>query len=277
MAKDIAAAAQDTVTDVTNQVSTWVQQLKELAINNGLNCVYAIVILIFGIWFAGIFGRSITKFMTNRKIDPTISKFVGNIIKYGIIAFVAIAALGRIGIATASFVAVLGAAGLAIGLALQGSLSNFASGVMLICFRPIKVGEYVTGGGAEGTVVDNKVIVVPNSSILNGNIVNFSRMPERRVDMSFSVSYGADFREVKKLLTKIADSNDKIIHDDKHAYGIVVTDLAAPVMKIAVRVWVKNADYFDVLGKFTEDAKLAFDANKIAPAAVPSLNVLNSK
>ncbi|MEE3386392.1 MAG: mechanosensitive ion channel domain-containing protein, partial [Prevotella sp.] len=197
--------------------------------------------------------------------------------------------LGRIGIATASFVAVLGAAGLAIGLALQGSLSNFASGVMLICFRPVKVGEYITGGGAEGTVqeisifsttiltVDNKVIVVPNSAILNGNIVNFSRMPERRVDMSFSVSYGADFREVKKLLTKIADSNDKIIHDDKHAYGIVVTDLAAPVMKIAVRVWVKNADYFDVLGKFTEDAKLAFDANKVAPAAVPSLNVLNSK
>ncbi len=283
MAKDIAAAAQDTVTDVTNQSSTWVQQLKELAINNGLNCVYAIVILIFGIWFAGIFGRGITKFMTNRKIDPTISKFVGNIIKYGIIAFVVIAALGRIGIATASFVAVLGAAGLAIGLALQGSLSNIASGVMLICFRPIKVGEYVTGGGAEGTVqeisifVDNKVIVVPNSSILNGNIVNFSRMPERRVDMSFSVSYGADFREVKKLLTKIADSNDKIIHDDKHAYGIVVTDLAAPVMKIAVRVWTKNADYFDVLGKFTEDVKLAFDANKIAPAAVPSLNVVNNK
>ena len=221
--------------------------------------------------------------------DHNISKtvtFVGSIIKYGIIAFVVIAALGRIGIATASFVAVLGAAGLAIGLALQGSLSNIASGVMLICFRPVKVGEYITGGGAEGTVqeisifsttiltVDNKVIVVPNSSILNGNIVNFSRMPERRVDMSFSVSYGADFREVKKLLTKIADSNDKIIHDDKHAYGIVVTDLAAPVMKIAVRVWVKNADYFDVLGKFTEDAKLAFDANKIAPAAVPSLNVI---
>ena len=289
MAKDITTAAQNTVPDVTNQVSTWVQQLKELAINNGLNCVHAIVILVVGIWFAGIFGRGLTKFMTNRKIDPTISKFVGNIIKYGIIAFVVIAALGRIGIATASFVAVLGAAGLAIGLALQGSLSNFASGVMLICFRPVKVGEYITGGGAEGTVqeisifsttiltVDNKVIVVPNSAILNGNIVNFSRMPERRVDMSFSVSYGADFREVKKLLTKIADSNDKIIHDDKHAYGIVVTDLAAPVMKIAVRVWVKNADYFDVLGKFTEDAKLAFDANKVAPAAVPSLNVLNSK
>ena len=264
--------AKDITTDVTPQVSTWVQQLKELAINNGLNCVYAIVILVVGIWFAGIFGRGLTKFMTNRKIDPTISKFVGNIIKYGIIAFVVIAALGRIGIATASFVAVLGAAGLAIGLALQGSLSNFASGVMLICFRPVKVGEYITGGGAEGTVqeisifsttiltVDNKVIVVPNSAILNGNIVNFSRMPERRVDMSFSVSYGADFREVKKLL-----------------YGIVVTDLAAPVMKIAVRVWVKNADYFDVLGKFTEDAKLAFDANKVAPAAVPSLNVLNSK
>ena len=238
--------AKDITTDVTPQVSTWVQQLKELAINNGLNCVYAIVILVVGIWFAGIFGRGLTKFMTN------------------------------IGIATASFVAVLGAAGLAIGLALQGSLSNFASGVMLICFRPVKVGEYITGGGAEGTVqeisifsttiltVDNKVIVVPNSAILNGNIVNFSRMPERRVDMSFSVSYGADFREVKKLLTKIADSNDKIIHDDK-------------VMKIAVRVWVKNADYFDVLGKFTEDAKLAFDANKVAPAAVPSLNVLNSK
>ena len=246
MAKDIAAAAQDTVTDVTNQVSTWVPQLKELAINNGLNCVYAIVILIFGIWFAGIFGRGITKFMTNRKIDPTISKFVGNIIKYGIIAFVAIAALGRIGIATASFVAVLGAAGLAIGLALQGSLSNFASGVMLICFRPIKVGEYVTGGGAEGTVQE---ISIFSTTILT-------------------------VEEVKKLLTKIADSNDKIIHDDKHAYGIVVTDLAAPVMKIAVRVWVKNADYFDVLGKFTEDAKLAFDANKIAPAAVPSLNVI---
>ena len=219
--------AKDITTDVTPQVSTWVQQLKELAINNGLNCVYAIVILVVGIWFAGIFGRGLTKFMTNRNIDPTISKFVGSIIKYGIIAFVVIAALGRIGIATASFVAVLGAAGLAIGLALQGSLSNFASGVMLICFRPVKVGEYITGGGAEGTVqeisifsttiltVDNKVIVVPNSAILNGNIVNFSRMPERRVDMSFSVSYGADFREVKKLLTKIADSNDKIIHDDK--------------------------------------------------------------
>ena len=119
--------AKDITTDVTPQVSTWVQQLKELAINNGLNCVYAIVILVVGIWFAGIFGRGLTKFMTNRKIDPTISKFVGNIIKYGIIAFVVIAALGRIGIATASFVAVLGAAGLAIGLALQGSLSNFST------------------------------------------------------------------------------------------------------------------------------------------------------
>lgn len=122
MAKDITTAAQNTVPDVTNQVSTWVQQLKELAINNGLNCVYAIVILVVGIWFAGIFGRGLTKFMTNRKIDPTISKFVGNIIKYGIIAFVVIAALSRIGIATASFVAVLGAAG-----SLSASLSRARS------------------------------------------------------------------------------------------------------------------------------------------------------
>lgn len=178
----------------------------------GIKIVGAILILILGLWFARVISKLFSKTLTKRNVDPTLVKFFSSLIRIALIAFVIIAAIDQVGVQTTSFVVVLGAAGLAIGFALQGSLSNLASGVMLIIFRPIKVGDYIEGGGHAGTVEeigifvtvlktpDNKVIYVPNSSMTSGNIVNYSVKDTRRVDMVFGIGYGDDMIRLKTLL-----------------------------------------------------------------------------
>lgn len=178
----------------------------------GIKIVGAILILILGLWFARVISKLFSKTLTKRNVDPTLVKFFSSLIRIALIAFVVIAAIDQVGVQTTSFVVVLGAAGLAIGFALQGSLSNLASGVMLIIFRPIKVGDYIEGGGHAGTVEeigifvtvlktpDNKVIYVPNSSMTSGNIVNYSVKDTRRVDMVFGIGYGDDMIRLKTLL-----------------------------------------------------------------------------
>ena len=190
------------------------------------NLLYAMLILVIGWLVAKVFGGITNKVLSKAKVEVTIARFAGQLVKYAILAFVITAALGRLGIETASFIAIIGAASFAVGMALQGSLSNFAAGVLLLIFRPIKAGEYVNVAGQEGVVqeitifttallsVDNKMIVIPNSAVGSGTIINFSREEKRRVDFNFSIAYGSDIETAKKALRQMFEADDRVIKED---------------------------------------------------------------
>lgn len=256
-------------TEILDNATSWVVHNQTLIIGYAVNLAAAILTLFIG-WFASsLISGGLNKVMRARHLDVTIADFVSNLIKYAMLAFVVIAALGRIGVQTASFVAVIGAAGLAVGLALQGSLSNLAAGVLIIVFRPLKAGEYVEVAGVGGTVqtvqifttilttADNKMVVVPNGSILNGTITNYSRMDIRRVDMTFGISYDSDLRLAKEILQKLVKEEARVLTDKD--VTIAVAALADSSVNIVVRPWVKTADYWGVFYDFQERVKLAFD------------------
>jgi small conductance mechanosensitive channel len=211
----------------------------------------------------------IIKVMQSRRMDEVLVRFLSSILHWVLLLFVIIAALSQLGIDTTSMVALLGAAGLAIGLSLQGSLSNLAAGVLLITFRPFTKGDFVEAGNAMGvfesisnftttmTTPDNKEVIVPNSAILGNNITNFSARPTRRVDMVFGVSYGDDLRQAKQLLQDIIAADERVLADPPPI--IVVGELADSSVNILVRPWVKSADYWGVFWGTTEAVKLKFD------------------
>lgn len=191
-----------------------------------------------------------------------------------LLTFIIIAALATLGVQTTSFIAVIGAAGLAIGFALQGSLSNFAAGVMIIIFRPFKVGDYVEVGGASGTVEaihifstivntpDNKKIIIPNSRVSGDTITNYSANDIRRVDLVVGVSYGDDIRKAKQILEKILSEEQRILKDPPFTIGVM--ELADSSVNFAVRPWVKTSDYWAVYFDLTERVKTTFDENGIS-------------
>lgn len=221
-----------------------------------VNFVIAILILIVGRVVAGCIRSVVRKVMGVRKVDPTITGFVAGLVYAVVMVGVVLAALQRVGIQTTSFVAIIGAAGLAIGLALQGSLANFAAGFMLILFKPIRVGDFVEAGGTAGVVEeigifttvmrtgDNRVIIVPNNSITSGNIINFSARETRRVDLVIGVSYNDDLRGVQKLLLDILTEDARILKDPAPTVGVV--ELADSSVNFCVRPWVNSADYWPV-------------------------------
>ncbi|QFI56424.1 mechanosensitive ion channel domain-containing protein [Aeromonas simiae] len=259
--------------EILNQAQTWLVQNQGLIIEYCVNIAAALLTLLLGYIAANLISSAVVKVMKGRKLDITITEFVGNILKYAILVFVVIAALGRVGVQTASFVAIIGAAGLAIGLALQGSLSNFAAGFLLIIFRPIKAGEFIEVAGTSGVVQsvqlftttltsgDNKMVVVPNSSILNGTIINFSRMETRRIDMTFGIGYDSDLRKAKQILERLVNEEPRILKNPTAT--IAVAALADSSVDIVVRPWVKTGDYWGVWFDFHEKVKLAFDAEGI--------------
>jgi small conductance mechanosensitive channel len=201
--------------------------------------------------------------------DPIIVGFVGSITYIALLAFVVVAALGQLGIQTTSFIAILGAAGLAVGLALQGSLANFAAGFLMIIFRPFKVGDFIEGAGVAGVVKeiqiftttlktgDNKTIIIPNSKISGDNITNYSAEENRRVDMTVGVAYDADLSKVRDVLQDIISKDDRILSDP--ATQIAVAELADSSVNFVVRVWTKTADYWGVKFDMTETIKNRFD------------------
>ncbi len=240
----------------------------------GLKVVGAVVILIVGRIAAGILRSLLGRMLLKRGVDQTLVSFVTSVSYVAIMAFVIIAAIGKLGIQTASFVAVVGAAGLAIGLALQGALANFAAGVLLIMFRPIKVNDFIEGGGATGVVVeigifatelkspDNKKIVVPNAKMTGDNIVNYSARGERRVDLVAGVSYSDDLDTVRKTLEEILSEDSRILKEPAPTIGVL--ELADSSVNFAVRPWVKTADYWDVFFETQEKIKKRFDAKGIS-------------
>ncbi|MCC8365571.1 MULTISPECIES: small-conductance mechanosensitive channel MscS [Xenorhabdus] len=256
-----------------DKATHWLVNNQEILIQYAMNIVFAILILIVGLSIAKLACKAVKRVMSLRGVDTTISDFLSAIIRYAIIAFTIIAVLGRLGIQTASVIAVIGAAGLAVGLALQGSLSNFAAGVLLVIFRPLRVGEYVIIGSVEGTVVqvqifsttlrtaDDRIIVIPNGKIITNNIINTSREPNRRTQIMVGVAYDADIDEVKKVLGDVIQADNRIQHDK--GVTIRLHEMAPSSLNFIVRVWTTNGDAWSVYWDLMENFKRALDKHKI--------------
>ncbi len=239
----------------------------------GIKVITAIIIFIIGRWVAAKLISFLKSMMRRKDVDETLVGFGGNILYALALAFVAIAALSHLGIETTSLAAVIAAAGLAIGLALQSSLSNFASGVMIILFRPFKIGDFIEAGGTSGAVEDisiftttmktgdNKQVIVPNNSITGGTITNYSAKKTRRVDLVIGVSYDDDLQKVKKVLSDILAEEDRILPEPDPV--IAVSELADSSVNLVVRPWVNSSDYWGVYFHLTETIKTTFDKEGI--------------
>ena len=268
------------VLDVTEVIPTSVDQVSQLWTQVqdvvavwGLKVIAALAIFIIGRWIAMMVRRGVRSMMEKSGADPIIIGFVASIAYIGLLAFVVIAALGQLGIQTTSFIAILGAAGLAVGLALQGSLANFAAGFLMIIFRPFKVGDFIEGAGVAGVVEaiqiftttlktgDNKTIIIPNAKLAGDNITNYSAKETRRVDMTVGVAYDADLSKVKNVLIDIIGKESRI-HSDP-APQVAVAELADSSVNFVVRVWTNTADYWGVKFDITETIKNRFDEEGI--------------
>jgi len=239
-----------------------------------LKIVAAVILFIVGRWVAKLIKNIVKTSMTKAKVDQSLIGFVGNITYVALMLIVIIAALNQLGVQTTSFIAIIGAAGLAVGLALQKSLANFAAGVLMILFHPFKVGDYIEGGGMAGTVEemsifttvlkspDNKVIIVPNAKIMGDNIINYSAEDTRRLDLVFGVSYNDDLKKVKKVLNDILENDTRILKDP--APKVAVLELADSSVNFAVRPWVPTGEYWNVFFDLKETIKERFDAENIS-------------
>lgn len=243
---------------------------KDYLIGIGMNVALALVTLIIGRWVARALCSTLRKTLMNRDVDPTLVGFLSSIAYVSLLVMVVIAAIGKLGVETTSFMAILGAAGLAIGFALQGSLANLAAGVMIIIFKPFKAGDFVEIAGTSGMILsvqifattlktgDNKRIIVPNGAAMSGTITNYSAHDTRRVDMVFGCGYDDDIRAAKALLEKIIKADERVLSDP--APVVAVSELADSSVNFVVRPWVKSGDYWAVMWDTLETVKLEFDA-----------------
>lgn len=256
------------------QLNEWLQLAIEFSATYGIKIILAIVLFFIGKRIASWLSKMTKNALTKGRMDPTLVSFVGNIVNALLLAAVVIAVLDVVGIQTTSLVAVIGAAGLAIGLALQGSLANFASGVMLIIFRPFRQGDFITAGGESGIVEevtlfttsmrtpDNKAIIIPNAAITSGSITNFSAKPTRRVDLVYGVSYSDDLKKVKEVIWDVLNADERILKDPAPTVGLL--ELADSSVNFAVRPWVNASDYWAVYFDLNETIKLRFDQEGIS-------------
>ncbi len=249
------------------------QTSQDLITTFGWRIVAAIAIFFIGKWLAKIVTGLARRAMDKAKLDVMLAKFIGNLTYFALLTFVVLAAINQLGVQTTSFIAVIGAAGLAIGLALQGSLANFAAGVLLILFKPYRVGDYIEGAGIAGTVEevqifttilrtpDNKKIIIPNGALMGDTITNYSAKPERRVDLLVGVGYDVDLDKARRVLTELLAKDDRILKEPAPVIGVM--ELAESSVNFVVRPWVKNADYWPVYFDLNERIKKRFDAEKI--------------
>ncbi|HIF9342813.1 TPA: small-conductance mechanosensitive channel MscS [Photobacterium damselae] len=278
MSENVAEKVVDNITDnsLTNGVmhaSNWIVDNQDLLIQYAVNLVSALLILFIGNIAVKMIAGGVAKMLRKKDMDNAVVEFIHGLIRYTLFVIVLIAALSRIGVQTASVVAVIGAAGLAVGLALQGSLSNFAAGVLIVAFRPFKSGDFVEVAGVSGSVEsiqifstelctpDNKTVVVPNSSIVGNPIVNYSRNATRRVDLTIGVSYKADLQKTKEVLTRVVKADERVLQDPEPTIGVVA--LADSSVNFVVRPWVKTADYWAVYFDLTQAIKEELDKEGI--------------
>ena len=249
-------------------------QIQGLLTVYGLKVIAALAIFIIGRIIAKAIKAGVSKAMNKGGSDPILVSFTTNMLYAALLAFVIIASLGQLGIQTTSFIAILGAAGLAIGLALQGSLANFAAGVLMIIFRPFKKGDFIEGAGAAGVIEevhifntvmrtgDNKTIIIPNGGLMGGNIINYSTKPTRRLDLVIGIGYDDDIKKAKLVLEELMQNEARILKDPAPTIGLL--ELADSSVNFAVRPWVNSADYWGVHFDLLESIKLRFDQEGIS-------------
>ena len=232
--------------------------------------ISAFLILFIGLYAIRIINRIIRKIMVKRELDPTLTKFLADILLWALRVLLFVTFISKLGIETSSFVAILGAMGLAVGLSLQGSLSNFAGGMLIILFKPFKVGDTIEAQGVLATVqeiqifvtklitANNQTVFVPNGSLSNGTITNYSMQGTRRADLTIAISYDTDIKKVKDLITAVLDNNPKVLTSP--IAEVAVKNLTDNAIQLSVRPWAKNEDLGTVISETLENCKLAFDA-----------------
>lgn len=261
------------IVDSLSHAEKWLTNNSDLLVQYGVNIISALLILFIGNIVVKAVAGSVAKVLHKKNMDKAVVEFIHGIVRYTLFIIVLIAALSRVGVQTASVVAVIGAAGLAIGLALQGSLSNFAAGVLIVGFRPFKSGDYVEIGGVAGSVdsiqifqtilttPDNKMVVVPNASVIGSPITNYSRHATRRIDHVIGVSYGSDLKKVKEVIRKTLEADERVLKEPGITVGVVA--LADSSVNFVARPWVRTEQYWDVYFDTLQAIKEALDAEGI--------------
>lgn len=252
-----------------NQLTDYANTFITVLIDYSPKIISAFVILFVGLYAIRLINRFIRKLMIKRDLDPTLTKFLADILLWVLRVLLFVTFISKLGIETSSFVAILGAMGLAVGLSLQGSLSNFAGGMLIILFKPFKVNDTIEAQGVIGTVneiqifvtklitANNQTIFVPNGSLSNGNIINYSLQKIRRADLTIAISYDTDIKKVKEIITAILKNNPKVLQTP--AAEVSVKNLTDNAIQLAVRPWANNEDYGIVFSETLESCKLAFD------------------
>jgi len=245
-------------------------QLTEILVQWAIKIALAALIFVIGRWVAKMIVSGIGQLMKKAGVDPTLTSFLSNVVYSALLIAVIIAAVDQVGVDTTSFLAILGAAGLAVGLALQSSLSNFSSGVMLILFRPFRAGDFVEAGGATGTVEqinvfntvmktgDNREIIVPNAQVFGSTITNFSARDTRRIDLVIGISYDDDIAKAKQVIAGVLDAEKRVLDDP--APVILLLELGASSIDFAVRPWVRQTDYWATRSDLLENLKSSLEA-----------------
>ncbi|MDQ6527916.1 mechanosensitive ion channel domain-containing protein [Flavobacterium sp. LHD-85] len=256
------------------QVSKYVSRFIDILVDYSPKLISAFLILFVGLYAIRLINRIIRKIMIQRNLDPTLTKFLSDILLWALRILLFVTFISKLGIETSSFVAILGAMGLAVGLSLQGSLSNFAGGMLIIVFKPFKVGDTIEAQGVIATVLEiqifvtkmltanNQTVFVPNGSLSNGNIINYSMQGERRADLTFAISYDSDIKKAKEILLDVLNKNPKVLKNP--APEVFVKNLSASSIDFAVRPWAKNANYGVVFSETLENCKIALDEAGIA-------------
>ncbi len=259
--------------DIVLQLEELQQAWLPLVLQYGGQVLLAIVTLLIGWWVIGKLTTAVLSLLEKRHIDRTLHGFIGALVGIGLRVLLLVSVAGMIGVETTSFIALIGAAGLAIGLALQGSLANFAGGMLIIMLRPFKAGEYIEAQGVGGTVdsiqifhtilktPDNKTVVIPNGSLSNGNIVNYSRQPTRRVDLNIGIDYGDDVKQAREILLRLARADERVFSDPAPVVWLV--SLGDSSVNLSLRMWTNTSDYWGVFWDIQELAKETFDREGI--------------
>lgn len=252
-----------------------IERLYALFVRYGLKFVLAIVVLILGLIVIRWITRVIVKGMERRQVNESLIPFLRSIINILLKVMLIISVMSMVGIQMTSFIAVLGAAGLAVGLALQGTLQNFAGGVMILLFKPFQVGDVIEAQGYLGVVkeiqifttilvtLDNQKVIIPNSPLATNSLTNITAMPTRRIDFSFGIGYGDDIDKAKEILLKMTEKDDRILKEDNPPQ-VMVEALGDSSVNLKLRVWIKTEDYWDVFFDYTEATKKQFDASNIS-------------
>ena len=252
------------------EVNSLSEKLYDLVMTYGPKLIGAIITLIIGLWVISILRGAIRRRFEKQDVDPSLRGFLNSLIGIGLKAMLWIAVIGMMGVQMTSFVAILGAAGLAVGMALSGTLQNFAGGVMILIFKPFKVGNYISAQGHSGTVneiqifntilktPDNKTIIIPNGGLATGSMINFSAEAKRRVDFTFGIAYGDDVDKAKEVLMKLIKADERIINDPAEPF-IAVSELADSSVNLVVRVWAEAANYWGIYFDLHEKVYKTFE------------------